>query len=713
MSSESRSRRSDRRTQGSGVDQLKIRGSFWPQSLFGRLMAASIVALLLAQLVSLVLIARERERFILQGSVREWSRRIAEVTTLLEGMDDTERTTMVARLSERPWRYGRRPPDAIMFRDGLVAGPEGDPVFFPGAGGRGPGHGIPGLSGAVSPDAARADSGLPGSGRSEGAWHDAARPGMDWPEGARPGVDQSEEARAAAVQSGAGQSGAARAEAARPNVAQPGAGRRGDGAPEALPDAREQLDPHTPRLAESGVPQRGSPQFPPAAASAPQRSPRQGHMEPPGAGQLGPPGTAQPGPAQPRSAQPGPAQPAARLPGSQQPGPPPGLSGQLGPPPEDPRNLILRATTYQTVVPFTKAVDFEGAFEQQLRTALGSGFEVDVTQTADPTKRAISVGGPLFSEVRDSSAEFYDAKVKFPDGYTAVFRVTRFARGAPLPRGLFMNLALLVIVMSIALFVVARSITRPLSDLARAADSVGRDLRQPKIAERGAREIRNAARAFNTMQDRMQRYLDSRSRVLAAMSHDLKTPLTRLRLQVEMLDDSAAQVRLGKQLDEMESMVHGALALFRGLDDNEAFTPLDINDLLATLQSEFAEMSARVSIEGHAARSILGKPQALRRCLTNLIANAVKFGSQAAVIVEDGSSLVIRVRDDGPGIPEDQLERVFEPFYRLESSRNRDTGGSGLGLSIARDVIQAHGGSLVLRNLPVRGLEAVVTLPRA
>jgi signal transduction histidine kinase len=364
-------------------------------------------------------------------------------------------------------------------------------------------------------------------------------------------------------------------------------------------------------------------------------------------------------------------------------------------------------------VPFTKAGDFEGAFEQQLRTALGSGFEVDVTNTADPAKRAISVGGPLFSEVRDSSAEFYDAKVKFPDGFAAVFRVTRFARGAPLPRGLFMNLALLVIVMSIALFVVARSITRPLSDLARAADSVGRDLRQPKIAERGAREIRNAARAFNTMQDRMQRYLDSRSRVLAAMSHDLKTPLTRLRLQVEMLDDSAAQVRLGKQLDEMESMVHGALALFRGLDDNEAFTPLDINDLLATLQSEFAEMSARVSIEGHAARSILGKPQALRRCLTNLIANAVKFGSQAAVIVEDGSSLVIRVRDDGPGIPEDQLERVFEPFYRLESSRNRDTGGSGLGLSIARDVIQAHGGSLVLRNLPVRGLEAVVTLPRA
>jgi signal transduction histidine kinase len=364
-------------------------------------------------------------------------------------------------------------------------------------------------------------------------------------------------------------------------------------------------------------------------------------------------------------------------------------------------------------VPFSKAGDFEGSFEQQLRTALGAGFDVNVTPTADASKKAISISGPAFSEPRDSGTEFYDARVRFPDGYSVLFRVTRLARGAPLPRGLFINIALLVIVMSIALFATARSITRPLSELARAADSVGRDLRQPKIAERGARELRHAARAFNTMQDRLQRYLDSRSRVLAAMSHDLKTPLTRLRLQVEMLDDSAAQVRIGKQLDEMESMVHGALALFRGLDDNEAFTALDVNEMLATLQSEFAEMNAKVSIEGGATRSILGKPQALRRCLTNLIANAVKFGSQAAVVVEDGAALVIRVRDDGPGIPETELERVFEPFYRLESSRNRDTGGTGLGLSIARDVVQAHGGSLALRNLPVHGLEAEVRLPRA
>jgi len=562
-----------------------MRLSLWPQSLFGRLIAASIVALLLAQVVSLVLIARERERFILQGSVREWSRRIAEVTSMLQGMDISDRSAVVAKLSERPWRFGRRPPDVVLFRDGLL-------------------------------------------------------PDMD---------------------------------------------RNG-------PDLR------------AGPP--GEPRMPPPELQHPQES----RHPPPGEPRTPPPAESQHLPAgEPRS----PDSADSPHPPPQDMHNPPGRVTLPGPPPEDSRSLLLRATTYQVIVPFTKAGDFETTFEQQLRATLGSGFDVTVVPAPDLSRRAIAISGPLFSENRDGGTELYDTTVKFPDGYTALFRVTRLARGAPLPRGLFMNLALLLIIMSIALYVTARSITRPLSDLVSAADSVGRNLRQPKIAERGARELRQAARAFNTMQDRLQRYLDSRSRVLAAMSHDLKTPLTRLRLQVEMLEDSAAQTRIGKQLDEMESMVHGALALFRGLDDNEAFTPMDVNEILVTLQSEFAELNARVSIEGRATRPLLCKPQALRRCLTNLIANAVKFGSQATVRVEDGPALVIRIRDDGPGIPEAELERVFEPFYRVESSRNRDTGGSGLGLSIARDVVQAHGGSLVLRNLPVRGLEATMTLPRA
>ena len=241
---------------------------------------------------------------------------------------------------------------------------------------------------------------------------------------------------------------------------------------------------------------------------------------------------------------------------------------------------------------------------------------------------------------------------------------------------------------------------------------VGRDLRPAQLHERGARELRDAARAFNTMHDRLRRYLDSRTRVLAAMSHDLKTPLTRLRLQVEALDNPPMQARIGRELDEMESMVREALSLFRGLDDGEPAVPIDIDALLMQLRGEFTDMGAVVTLTGHALQPYVGKPQALKRCLTNLLANAVNFGTRADILVEDGAELVIRVRDSGPGIPEAELERVFEPFYRLESSRNRDSGGSGLGLSIARDIAQSHGGSLTLANLPAGGLEALLRLPR-
>jgi signal transduction histidine kinase len=302
--------------------------------------------------------------------------------------------------------------------------------------------------------------------------------------------------------------------------------------------------------------------------------------------------------------------------------------------------------------------------------------------------------------------------VRFADGDAVTYRLARMPGGAPLPRNLLTNHILLVLLLVIVLYATARSITRPLSDLARAADSVGRDSRPAQLEERGARELRDAARAFNTMQDRLRRYLDSRSRVLAAMSHDLKTPLTRLRLQVEALDNPGMQLRIGRELDEMESMVREALSLFRGLDDGEPAVSIDVDALLTKIRSEFLDMSAEVTVSGHALQSYTGKPQALKRCLTNLLANAVKFGTRAEVVVEDGTELIIRVRDRGPGIPPAELERVFEPFYRLESSRNRDSGGTGLGLSIARDIAQAHGGSLTLSNLPAGGLEATLRLPR-
>jgi signal transduction histidine kinase len=172
------------------------------------------------------------------------------------------------------------------------------------------------------------------------------------------------------------------------------------------------------------------------------------------------------------------------------------------------------------------------------------------------------------------------------------------------------------------------------------------------------------------------------------------------------------RTRFAADLDEMEALVHGALALFKGLDDDERFERVDVNELLATLVAEYGELGAAVALQGNAMAPVQGKPRALKRCLRNLVDNALKFGERATIEVEDGDALVILVADEGPGIPEDMLERVFEPFYRLESSRNRDTGGTGLGLSIARDVMQAHGGTVTLRNRPEGGLIAELRLPR-
>jgi len=382
------------------------------------------------------------------------------------------------------------------------------------------------------------------------------------------------------------------------------------------------------------------------------------------------------------------------------------LRRDVRPPPESPfwPRIFIQ-------LPFVS--DVEGVLTQQLLTELGSGYDVEVHPAVAPAGSVIPIPSPFFGPTTDRPTESYDVDVRLPDSSTIIYRVTRVSPGTPLPPSLMMNLILLVVVLVITMYVVARGVTRPLSRLVVAADNLGRSIRQPKLQEEGARELRRAAHAFNTMQDRLHRYLDSRTRVLAAMSHDLKTPLTRLRLQVEMhIDDGALQARFSKELDEMESMVHGALALFRNLNDEEALEPVDVNLLLETVRGEFTEMGKDVTLEGRALAPLPGKPQGLKRCITNLVANAVKFGDRARILVRDGAQLEISVCDDGPGIPAEELERVFEPFYRLESSRNRDTGGTGLGLSIARDVAQAHGGSLVLMNRSEGGLDARLTLPR-
>lgn len=349
---------------------------------------------------------------------------------------------------------------------------------------------------------------------------------------------------------------------------------------------------------------------------------------------------------------------------------------------------------------------------RRLRDELGKGYHVEVTPATAPAADVIRIPGPMFQSSAGPGG-FYDVAVRSAGHAPLLFRVARLSPVIPVPRSLILNLVLLVVMLVVALYVATRGITRPLSRIAKAAEAIGQGGRAPQLPETGARELRHAARAFNTMQDRLHRYLDSRTRVLAAMSHDLKTPLTRLRLQVEtLIEDEALRARFGRELDEMESMVHGALALFRGLNEQEPSEPVDVDALIESVREGFASMGERVTVSGRALAPFSGRPQALKRCLTNLVANAVKFGNGAEIAVQDGEVLRICVRDTGPGIAPEELERVFEPFYRLESSRNRDTGGTGLGLSIARDVAQAHGGKLVLSNRPQGGLEAELSLPR-
>ena len=290
---------------------------------------------------------------------------------------------------------------------------------------------------------------------------------------------------------------------------------------------------------------------------------------------------------------------------------------------------------------------------------------------------------------------------------------TRIPRDAmQLPWRLVVTLVILLAAVLLLTLIAVRWVTRPLNVLASAAEALGGDIHRPPLPEHGPTEVRRAAQAFNSMQTRLIRFIDDRARILTAMSHDLKTPITRMRLRAELLDDDEQRLKFEKDLKEMEAMVAQTLDFMRGLG-HEARQPVDIMALVERLKADNADLGRVVTIKGHSATPITGMPLMLKRCIANLLDNAVLHGKIAHVSIEDSADwLIIRVRDDGPGIPEIELERVFEPFYRLEGSRNRETGGTGLGLGIARDIAMAHGGDVSLRNHPDGGLEATVRLSR-
>ena len=302
--------------------------------------------------------------------------------------------------------------------------------------------------------------------------------------------------------------------------------------------------------------------------------------------------------------------------------------------------------------------------------------------------------------------------VRLQDGTWASFDTQLSQAAAGLPWRVLLTLGILLAAVLLLSYVAVRWVTRPLNVLARAADELGRDINRPPLPESGPLEVSRAARAFNTMQASLVRLIDERTRLLTAMSHDLKTPITRMRLRTDLLENDSLRKKFEKDLVEMETMVTETLEFMRGVAHREPEQPVDIMALLESLQADNEAMGRSVTIDGRVTRPFPAVPQRLKRCISNLIDNATGYGQRAELRVDEGpSELTIRIRDHGPGIPEAELEKVFEPFFRIESSRSRETGGTGLGLSIARNIARAHGGEVRLRNHRDGGLEATLTLP--
>jgi signal transduction histidine kinase len=268
-----------------------------------------------------------------------------------------------------------------------------------------------------------------------------------------------------------------------------------------------------------------------------------------------------------------------------------------------------------------------------------------------------------------------------------------------------------LIVAVVALWGVRRA-TQPLALFAAAAERLGVDVNADPLNEKGPGEVRRAARAFNTMQTRLKRFIQDRTQMLAAISHDLRTPITRMKLRAEFVDDDEQRKKMLSDLDEMEAMIAATLAFARDDAANEPTAVVDVAALLANIAADARAAGNDASYSGPAALDLIARPLALKRAVGNLIDNAVKYGKRARLTLNRAADGVeLWVDDDGPGIPDADKERVFAPFVRLESSRSRETGGTGLGLTITRNAVRSMGGDIELITRAEGGLRVRVTLP--
>ena len=268
-----------------------------------------------------------------------------------------------------------------------------------------------------------------------------------------------------------------------------------------------------------------------------------------------------------------------------------------------------------------------------------------------------------------------------------------------------------LIIMAVVWFALSQ-LTGPLRKLAHAAERLGRGESVDALPEQGPEELRRLTQAFNDMQARLSRFVSERTRLLAALGHDLRSPLTAMRVRVEMVEDDETRDRLVASIEEMQEMVQSTLSFARGMVTAEDSQAIDFASFLQDLLADMGQTDQRPILLADAGLWVQIKPVAMRRALRNIIENALRYGGQADLqAVRDGANIRLTVSDTGPGIPEDDLERVFDPFVRVEKSRNLETGGTGLGLSIARTIIHAHGGEITLANRPRGGLIVTITLP--
>jgi len=321
--------------------------------------------------------------------------------------------------------------------------------------------------------------------------------------------------------------------------------------------------------------------------------------------------------------------------------------------------------------------------------------------------------GPMM--MRDPMIGLVDLQVVIP---LTAGEWLSFATALPRTENLFSHqfivsmILMAIVILGVSIWA-ARRVTTPLTLLATAAQRLGRDVNAPPLQEAGTIEVRRASRAFNDMQAQLRQFIDSRTQLLAAISHDLRTPLTLLRLRTEGVADGEDKDKMLATLTDMETMIGATLQYARDEMTNEPIRKTDLTALVQSVVDDMADADHDVAMSPSPPILFDCQPSTLKRAMTNLIDNAVKYGTRARVALrESGQSIEITVDDDGPGLSPDELEHVLQPFYRVEVSRNRDSGGVGLGLAIAKSLIERHGGTLTLSNRPPGGLRAQVTLPK-